>query len=211
MCSTFTNVCVCVCVCVQRVSNALKAQPDVLEVDVDLESGKAVVRGYKIEAASMCAALSTLGFAANTLSSSSSSSLSSPTNTSALHSSAGWSRMIIVSSDVVNTTALLATVVSSMQPPLALLHSGVGDDIALHTTYSCVFLQPLLTLLGAGDGGAAGVRETSVGRGGDGLFVIGLTVADYRVAAVGVALEAVGIALLPVVSGWVSDSSSVRS
>ena len=190
-------------------SNALKAQPDVLDVDVDLESGKAVVRGHKIDAASMCAALSTIGFAANTLSSSS--SLSPPTNTSALHSSAGWSRMIIVSSDVVNTTALLATAVSSMQPPLALLHSGVGDDIALHTTYSCVFLQPLLTLLGAGDGGAAGVRETSVGRGGDGLFVIGLTVADYRVAAVGVALEAVGIALLPVVSGWVSDSSSVRS
>ena len=189
-------------------SNALKAQPDVLDVDVDLESGKAVVRGHKIDAASMCAALSTIGFAANTLSSS---SLSPPTNTSALHSSAGWSRMIIVSSDVVNTTALLATAVSSMQPPLALLHSGVGDDIALHTTYSCVFLQPLLALLGAGDGGAAGVRETSVGRGGDGLFVIGLTVADYRVAAVGVALEAVGIALLPVVSGWVSDSSSVRS
>ncbi len=189
-------------------SNALKAQPDVLDVDVDLESGKAVVRGHKIDAASMCAALSTIGFAANTLSSSS--SLSPPTNTSALHSSAGWSRMIIVSSDVVNTTALLATAVSSMQPPLALLHSGVGDDIALHTTYSCVFLQPLLTILGAGDGGAAGVRETSLG-GGDGLFVIGLTVSDYRVAAVGVALEAVGIALLPVVSGWVSDSSSVRS
>ena len=190
-------------------SNALKAQPDVLDVDVDLESGKAVVRGHKIDAASMCAALSTIGFASNTLSSSS--SLSPPTNTSALHSSVGWSRMIIVSSDVVNTTALLATAVSSMQPPLALLHFGVGDDIALHTTYSCVFLQPLLTILGAGDGGAVGVRETSVGRGGDGLFVIGLTVADYRVAAVGVALEAVGIALLPVVSGWVSDSSSVRS
>ena len=193
--------------CVKRVSNALKVQPGVLQVSVDLDSGKAVIRGGDNTASALCATLIEMGFGASHSAVGGGGAERGGNISASLYPPCGWSKMVMISTSDPRTCSALA---AALSPTSASLSRGPSParEAASNTTdlISNTYLEPLLTV--SGSQGGEGVERALQTEGNRTLFVMGLTASADRVQGLVKAVESVGVVLLPVFDGWVSGGTS---
>jgi len=193
--------------CVKRVSNALKVQPGVLQVSVDLDSGKAVIRGGDNTAGALCATLIEMGFGASHSAVGGGGAERGGNISASLYPPCGWSKMVMISTSDPRTCSVLA---AALSPTSASLSHGPSPtrEAASNTTdlISNMYLEPLLSVSGSerGDGEERALQTESNRT----MFVMGLTVSADRVQGLVEAVESVGVVLLPVFDGWVSGGTS---